>query len=104
MRARGDRLRLMSKNSILGQMTYADSDMPSLIYKFTPTHDFERLRYLFEAEVEALGLAGTDSDEWRELHAAILDLNLRIVDEDTSAGVPFWWVHVAGDKAWYVPR
>ena len=66
---------------------------------------FEDLRYLFEGEIEALRLGGSDSEGWKELNEAItLNLDLRMMDEETSESIPFYFIHISGDKAWYVPR
>jgi hypothetical protein len=100
-------LSLIRGETVLGRIEVNPdaADFPWFSGVFHATPEFERVRHLFDRELQLLRANSTDDpeawEEWEEVHAELHDPGVRLCSPDSGYIAEEILIHINGTEAWW---
>ncbi len=90
---------LRQKNTLLGTLKQSGLDFPWISCTFEPTESFNKLKPLFDRELELT--ESEEWDEWEEAYQQIEAEELYIVEVAEGKEIHEFLLHIRGAEAWF---
>jgi hypothetical protein len=92
-------LYLKQGETVLGTLEDDGGDFPWRYCTFKPTEAFQKIKPLFDRELELL--KAEDWDQFEQAYQRIKDLGLRLVEKDGETEITDFLLHIQDKAAWF---